>query len=126
MEILLAQGGRAFAALPVRIIANLTLADCASAHRSKDAFSAESKPLDETETRLSSQIVESVVFVTLKPRNADFSAVATSKFVTGALTGSSAMLAQGFHSLVDTGNEVLLFIGLKRSRHIADEGHAFG
>jgi len=53
-------------------------------------------------------------------------AVATSKFIAAAFTGSSVMLAEGFHSLVDTGNELLLLIGLKRSSRVADDTHAFG
>jgi len=53
-------------------------------------------------------------------------AVAISKFVAAAATGSSAMMAEGFHSLVDTGNELLLLLGIKRSSHIADEWHPFG
>ncbi len=52
--------------------------------------------------------------------------MATSKFIAAAFTGSSVMLAEGFHSLVDTGNELLLLIGLKRSSRVADEAHAFG
>ncbi len=53
-------------------------------------------------------------------------AIAGSKFVAAALTGSSAMLAEGIHSLVDTGNELLLLYGVRRGRRAMDEWHPFG
>ena len=53
-------------------------------------------------------------------------AIAASKFFAAFLTGSSAMLAEGIHSLVDTSNEVVLIIGVRRSRRPADELHQFG
>ena len=42
--------------------------------------------------------------------------IAVSKFVAFAITGSSSMLAEGVHSVVDSGNQVLLLIGGQRSK----------
>jgi cation diffusion facilitator family transporter len=53
-------------------------------------------------------------------------AILVAKGAAAALTGSSAMLAECFHSTVDTGNSVLLLIGMRRSREPADEAHPFG
>ncbi len=52
--------------------------------------------------------------------------IAIAKFVGASISGSSAMLAEGFHSVVDTANEVLLLYGLKRSELGPDSRHPLG
>jgi hypothetical protein len=53
-------------------------------------------------------------------------AVAGAKFLVAAVTDSSAMLTEGAHSLVDTGNELLLLHGARRSQRAVGEWHPFG
>ena len=52
--------------------------------------------------------------------------VAITKFIAAALSGSSSMLSEGVHSLVDSANEALLLYGYHRSTRRPDRGHPFG
>jgi len=52
--------------------------------------------------------------------------IAITKLAAAIFTGSSAMVSEGIHSLVDTSNEVLLLLGISRSQKPADEKRPFG
>ena len=53
-------------------------------------------------------------------------ALAVTKFTVAMLASSSAMLSESIHSLVDTGNQALLLVGLERAERPADTLHPFG
>ena len=53
-------------------------------------------------------------------------AIAITKITAAIYTGSSAMFSESIHSVVDTGNQILLLYGLRRAGRPADERHPFG
>ena len=52
--------------------------------------------------------------------------ISITKFVAAGITGSAAMMAEGIHSLVDTGNQGLLLFGLRKAKKPADKLHPLG
>ena len=53
-------------------------------------------------------------------------AIAVTKLIAALVTGSAAMMSEAIHSAVDTGNQIILLIGLKRAARPATESHPFG
>ncbi|MGN8224456.1 cation diffusion facilitator family transporter [Gracilimonas sp. BCB1] len=52
--------------------------------------------------------------------------ISVTKFIAVVITGSSAMMSEGIHSVVDTGNQILLLMGLKKAEKPADADFPFG
>src|SRR5215203_6397360 len=52
--------------------------------------------------------------------------IAVAKFIAAAITGSASMLAEGVHSVADSGNQVLLLIGGRQARQAPSALHPFG
>lgn len=52
--------------------------------------------------------------------------IAVAKFTAWSMSGSSSMLSEAIHSVADSGNQVLLLIGGKRSQKLASDTHQFG
>lgn len=52
--------------------------------------------------------------------------ISVTKFIAASITGSSAMLSEGIHSVVDTGNQILLLMGMNKAKRPADKDFPFG
>jgi divalent metal cation (Fe/Co/Zn/Cd) transporter len=52
--------------------------------------------------------------------------IAATKLGAAVFTGSAAMLSEGIHSVVDTGNQAFLLLGRRRAQQLADAAHPLG
>ena len=52
--------------------------------------------------------------------------IAITKFIAAGISGSASMFAEAIHSVADSGNQLLLIVGGKRSRREATDAHPFG
>src|SRR4051812_4231972 len=52
--------------------------------------------------------------------------ICIAKFTAALLSGSASLLSEGIHSLADSGNELLLLLGLRLSRRAPDRSHPYG
>ena len=53
-------------------------------------------------------------------------AISIMKFIAAFVSGSSAMLAEAFHSTADSGNQIMMLLGVNRSKRAPDDKHPFG
>ena len=75
------------------------------------------------DTGLTARIRENIVLYGALAANLG---IGVAKFVAAGITGSSSMLTEGVHSVVDSGNQILLLYGQKRAKRGPDAVHPFG
>lgn len=75
------------------------------------------------DTGLTARIRENIVLYGALAANLG---IGVAKFVAAGITGSSSMLTEGVHSVVDSGNQILLLYGQKRAKRGPDAIHPFG